>query len=232
MENKDSRTEMLFGIDALNKLKNSRVAVFGIGGVGGFAAEALARTGIGFIDLFDDDIVKESNLNRQIIALSKTIGLEKVEAAKSRINSINPQIKVNANKIFFNKDSNIDLSVYDYIIDAIDTVSSKLYLVCKANSQDVPIISCMGTGNKLNPEMLEVTDIYKTSVCPLAKVMRYELKKLGVKSLKVVYSKEEPIKPKANCEEFGRHIPASAIFVPGAAGLILAAEAIKHIISK
>lgn len=232
METQYSRTELLIGTDNLQKLKNARVAVFGIGGVGGYAVEGLARTGIGKIDLIDKDNVSITNLNRQIIATQKTIGNSKTEAAKERILNINPEIEIKTHNLFYNSDTadSIDLSLYDYVIDAIDTVSAKLELITRCQALNIPIISSMGTGNKLDATMLEVTDIYKTSVCPLAKVMRYELKKRGIKKLKVVFSKEEPIKPTVQNEEFGRHIPASAVFVPAAAGLILASEVVKDII--
>lgn len=232
MENRYNRTQNLLGDKNLEKIKSSRVAVFGVGGVGGYCVEALARVGVGEIDLFDNDTVNITNINRQIIATESTIGISKVEAAKRRINDINPEIKVNCNNIFYNNETNLDLSVYDYIIDAIDTVSSKILLIENAQKKNIPIISSMGTGNKMCPEMLEVADIYKTSVCPLAKVMRYELKKRGIKKLKVVFSKEEPIKPQIQEEENGRHIPASAVFVPASAGMILASEVIKDIIKK
>ncbi len=232
MENLYNRTENLLGKENLEKLKNSRVAVFGIGGVGGYCVEALARIGVGTLDLFDNDTVNITNINRQIIATQSTIGCDKVEAAKNRINDINPEIKVYCHKIFYNENTEIDLSVYDYIVDAIDTVSSKILLIVNAQKNSIPIISSMGTGNKMCPEMLEVSDIYKTSVCPLARVMRYELKKRGIKRLKVVYSKEEPIKPMVQTEENGRHIPASAVFVPASAGMILAGEVVKDIIKK
>ena len=232
MESRYNRTQNLLGDKNLEKFKSSRVAVFGIGGVGGYCVEALARVGVGTIDIFDNDTVNITNINRQIIATDSTIGLSKVEAAKRRINDINPEIKVNCNNIFYNNETNLDLSVYDYIIDAIDTVSSKILLIEKAQKYNIPIISSMGTGNKMCPEMLEVADIYKTSVCPLAKVMRYELKKRGIKKLKVVFSKEEPIKPQLQEEENGRHVPASAVFVPASAGMILASEVIKDIIKK
>ncbi len=230
MENIYDRTALLIGEDNLEKLKNSRVAVFGIGGVGGYAVEALARSGIGTIDLFDNDTVSITNINRQIIATNKTIGLDKVLAASERISDINPEIKVNCHKIFYSADTDIDFTVYDYIIDAIDTVTSKIELIVKAYENNIPIISSMGTGNKLNAYMFEVADIYKTSVCPLARVIRYELKKRAIKALKVVYSKEEPLKPQIQNEEFGRHIPASIAFVPATAGMILAGEVIKDII--
>lgn len=232
MESRYNRTQNLLGVKNLEKIKSSRVAVFGIGGVGGYCVEALARVGVGTIDIFDNDSVNITNINRQIIATESTIGISKVEAVKRRINDINPEIKVNCHNIFYNSQTTIDLSVYDYIIDAIDTVSSKILLIEKAQKYNIPIISSMGTGNKMCPEMLEVADIYKTSVCPLAKVMRYELKKRGIKKLKVVFSKEEPIKPQLQEEENGRHIPASAVFVPASAGMILASEVIKYIIKK
>lgn len=232
MNNQNSRTELLIGANNISRLKNSRVAVFGIGGVGGYTVEALARMGVGEIDLIDSDTVDITNLNRQIIATHKTVGLPKVEVAKERIYDINPEIKVTTHNIFFDSDTakTFDFSCYDYIVDAIDTVSSKILLILKANENNVPIISCMGTGNKLNAAILEVSDIYKTSVCPLARVMRYELKKRGVKKLKVVYSKEEPIKPSIQHENNGRHIPGSTPFVPGAAGLIIAGEVFKDLI--
>jgi len=231
-DNKNSRTINLIGNENFNKLKNSRVAVFGIGGVGGFALEALARSGIGEIDIIDSDDIDISNINRQIIALDNNIGMSKIDIAESRIKSINPDIKVNKYKTFFSKETvdNFDFNKFDYIIDAIDTVTSKLLLIETAAESGIPIISSMGTGNKLCPEMLEVTDIYKTSVCPLAKVMRYELKKRGIKKLKVVYSKEEPIKPIIQNTENSRHIPASMVFVPAAAGMILACETVKDLL--
>lgn len=232
MDTEFTRTEQLLGIENINKLKKARVAVFGIGGVGGYAVEGLARTGVGAIDLIDNDCVSITNLNRQIIATHKTVGNLKTEAAKERILSINPEINVTTHNLFYNSDTadSIDLSVYDYVIDAVDTVTAKILLITKCKELNVPIISSMGTGNKLDATMLEVTDIYKTSVCPLAKVMRYELKKRGINKLKVVYSKEEPIKPEVKNEEFGRHIPASAVFVPATAGFILASEVIKDLI--
>lgn len=227
-----SRTEQLIGCENINKLKNSRVAVFGIGGVGGFTVEALARVGVGALDLIDNDTVNITNLNRQIIATNKTIGKFKVDVAAERIIEINPEIMVATHKIFFNNETlnSFDFTKYDYVVDAIDTVTSKILLITKCNELNIPIISSMGTGNKLEASMLEVSDIYKTSVCPLARVMRYELKKRGIKRLKVVYSKEEPIKPTVQGEEFGKHIPSSAVFVPAAAGIIIAGEVAKDII--
>ncbi len=234
MDTAFSRTEQLLGADNINKLKNSRVAVFGVGGVGGYVVEALTRVGIGAIDLIDNDTVNITNINRQIIATHNTIGKYKTDAAMIRINEINPEILVTTHKIFFNEDSmdRIDFSEFDYVVDAIDTVTSKILLITKCKELGIPIISSMGTGNKLDASMLEVSDIYKTSVCPLAKVMRYELKKRGIKKLKVVYSKELPIKPKVQETELGRHIPASAVFVPAAAGMIIGGEVTKDLITK
>ena len=226
MENQFSRTETLIGSSALEKLSNARVAVFGIGGVGGYVVEALARAGVGSIDLIDNDNINITNINRQIIALHSNIGESKVEVAKERILDINPNIKVFTHKLFFTPETskNFDFTKYDYIVDAIDSVTGKIELVIKAQENNVPIIASMGTGNKLNPEMFEIADIYKTSVCPLAKVMRTELKKRGIKKLKVVYSKELPIKHN------GQKIPASISFVPPVAGLIIAGEVIKDLI--
>lgn len=230
MENQFKRTEMLIGETALNKLKNCRVAVFGIGGVGSICAEALVRSGIGTLDVVDNDIVDITNLNRQIIATHKTVGKNKVDVFEERAKEINPEVIINKHNFFFSKDTSslFDFRNYDYVIDAIDSVSSKIELVLKSQEANTPIISSMGTGNKLNAAELEVTDIYKTSVCPLARVMRYELKKRSVKKLKVVYSKEEPIK--SAVDENGKSIPASSSFVPTAAGLIIAGEVIKDLI--
>lgn len=226
MSEQFSRTEMLIGSENLAKLANSRVAVFGVGGVGGYTVEALVRSGIGAIDIIDNDIVAESNLNRQIIALHSTIGKYKVDVAKERILDINPNITVNAYKVFYTPETSeqFDFTKYDYIVDAIDTVSGKIELIIQANQAQTPIISSMGAGNKMNPTDFEVSDIYKTSVCPLAKVMRQELKKRGIKKLKVVYSKEPPIKHE------GRRMPASNAFVPSTVGLIIASEVIKDLI--
>ena len=234
MENRFSRTEMLIGTENFQKLANSRVAVFGIGGVGGYVVEALARSGIGTLDLIDRDTVSVSNINRQIIALSSTVGKYKTEAAKARAEDINPDIKVNTYNIFYTPETAdiFDFSQYDYIVDAIDTVSGKLQLVMQANKSNTPIISSMGAGNKLYPTLFEVSDIYKTSVCPLARVMRKELKQRGIKKLKVVYSKEPPIEPhiKAYDEITKKMTPASIAFVPSAVGLIIAGEVIKDLI--
>ena len=248
MLNQFSRTELLLGKEAMEKLQNSRVAVFGVGGVGGFTVEALVRSGVGAIDLIDDDKVCLTNLNRQLIATRSTVGKYKVDVMADRIKDINPNCQVNTYKCFYlpeNKDD-FDFSQYDYIVDAVDTVTAKIQLVMEAKEKNVPIISSMGAGNKLNPAMFEVADIYKTSVCPLAKVMRRELKKRGVKKLKVVYSKEKPIRPieemsiscrthcicppgaAHKCTE-RRDIPGSTAFVPSVVGLIIGSEIIKDI---
>lgn len=221
-----SRTEALIGKENLEKLQNSKVAIFGLGGVGSYVLEGLARAGVGNLILVDNDTISESNLNRQIIALKSTIGKYKVEVAKDRVLEINPNANIKIYQEFFTKESKdiLDESL-TYIVDAIDTVSSKLDLIVKAKELNIPIISSMGTGNKLDPTKFEVDDIYKTSVCPLAKVMRRELKQKGIKNLKVVYSKEEPIKT-----DIGR-TPASISFVPSVAGLIIAGEVVKDIIN-
>ena len=224
---------MLIGVGALDKLKHSRIAVFGIGGVGGYIAEALVRAGVGTIDIIDNDTVSESNINRQIIALSSTVGSLKTEAMEKRILDINPEARVNCiNKFVLPENiDEFDFSAYDYVADAIDTVSGKLAIIEKAYAEGVPVISSMGTGNKLDPTKFEISDIYKTSVCPLARVMRYELKKRGVKKLKVLFSKEEPIKPSAvEINEKGKAVPGSISFVPPVAGLIIASEIIKDLI--
>ena len=226
------RTAMLFGEEAMKKLENSHVAVFGVGGVGGFAAEALVRSGIGAIDIIDNDTVALSNLNRQIIALHSTLGKFKVDVAEERFLDINPELKVTKHKTFFMPEtaSEFDFSKYDYVVDAIDTVTGKIKLVECATEAGVPIISSMGAGNKLDPTLFEVSDIYKTSVCPLAKVMRRELKARGIKKLKVVYSKEQPITPKGtNDENVRKKAPGSSAFVPSTVGLIIAGEVIKDI---
>lgn len=226
-----SRTELLIGKENLEKLKNSKVAIFGIGGVGSFVLEALARAGIGNFILVDKDNVDLSNLNRQIIATRKTVGKPKVEVAKERILEINPNADVEIYKEFFMPETEGILdSTISYVVDAIDTVTAKIELVKRAQELNIPIISSMGTGNKLDPTKFEVSDIYKTSVCPLAKVMRKELKARKIKKLKVVYSKELPIKVARN-EEVIKQIPGSISFVPSVAGLIVAGEVIKDIIS-
>lgn len=231
MSEQFSRTELLIGEAGVQKLKDSKVAIFGVGGVGSFVVEGLARAGIGNFILVDNDEVALSNLNRQIIATQKTIGKPKVEVAKERILEINPDVNVEIYKEFFMPDTKgiIDNSV-SYIVDAIDTVTAKIELVLRADKLSIPIISSMGTGNKLDPTRFEVTDIYKTSVCPLAKVMRKELKARGIKKLKVVYSKEEPIKTKKD-EIKQKQVPGSISFVPSVAGLIIAGEVIKDIIN-
>ena len=233
------RTEMLLGAETMEKLQNAHVAVFGIGGVGGYVAEALARSGVGTFDLIDNDTVALSNLNRQIIATHSSIGKYKVDVMKERILDINPKARVNVHKCFFlpENSKDFDFSQYTYIVDAIDTVTAKLELIVRAKEAKVPIISSMGTGNKLDPTRLEVADIYKTEVCPLARVMRNELKKRGIKKLKVVYSKEQPIKRKKQendqitSENAGRikDVPGSTAFVPSVAGLIIAGQVIADI---
>ncbi len=248
MLNQFSRTELLLGKEAMDKLAKSRVAVFGIGGVGGYTVEALVRSGIGAIDLIDDDKVCLTNINRQIYATRKTVGRYKVEVAAERIAEINPDTVVTTYKTFYMPETSaqFDFTQYDYIVDAIDTVKGKLELVENANKVNVPIISSMGAGNKLNAAGFEVADIYKTSVCPLARVMRTELKKRGIKRLKVVYSKEKPIAPiedmaiscKAHCIcppgtarkcTQRRQVPGSTAFVPSVVGLIIAGEVVKDL---
>ena len=249
MLNQFSRTELLLGKDGIEKLASSRVAVFGIGGVGGYTVEALARSGVGTFDLIDDDKICITNINRQIYALRSTVGKYKVDVAKDRILDINPNAIVNTYKTFYTPETadEFDFSQYDYVIDAIDTVVGKLKIVEKAKEAKIPVISSMGAGNKMNPAMFEVTDIYKTSVCPLAKVMRQELKKRKIRKLKVVYSKEIPIKPnddiEISCKKHcvcppgtvrkctaRRQIPGSNAFVPSVVGLIIAGEVVKDLI--
>ncbi len=247
MLNQFSRTQLLFGVEAMERLAGSRVAVFGVGGVGGYTVEALARSGVGAIDLIDDDKVCLTNINRQIIALKSTIGKYKVDVAAERIHDINPDCKVTIYKTFFMPETadQFDFSQYDYVVDAIDTVTGKIEIIMQAKAAGVPVISSMGAGNKLDPTAFEVADIYKTSVCPLAKVMRRELKKRGVRKLKVVYSKEQPIRPfedmSISCRQHcvcppgtrkctvRRDIPGSTAFVPSVVGLIIAGEVIKDI---
>lgn len=251
MLNRFSRTELLVGNEAMEKLKNSRVAVFGIGGVGGYTVEALVRSGIGTIDIIDDDKVCPTNINRQIIATTDTIGKFKVDVAEERIKSINPDCVVYKHQTFYSSETadEFDFSKYDYVVDAIDTVSGKIALVMQAKEHNTPIICSMGAGNKMDPTAFEVSDIYKTSVDPLARVMRYELKKRKVRKLKVVYSKEIPIKPmedtESNCKHncvcppgterkctSRRQVPGSNAFVPSTVGLIIAGEVIKDLIKK
>ena len=226
-----SRTELIIGKEGINKLKNSKVAVFGLGGVGSYVVEGLVRAGIGNLVLVDHDTVDITNLNRQIIATHNTIGKPKVEVSKERILSINPNASVEIYQEFFMPETKgiIDSSV-NYIVDCIDTVTAKIELVLRANELKIPIISCMGTGNKFDPTKFEIADIYKTSVCPLAKVMRKELKLRGIKELKVLYSKEEPVKVTAEDSAKGKHAPGSISFVPSVAGLIISGEIIKDII--
>jgi tRNA A37 threonylcarbamoyladenosine dehydratase len=247
MLNQFSRTELLIGKEGIEKLQNAKVAIFGIGGVGSFVVEGLVRAGIGNFILVDDDKICLTNLNRQVIATRKTVGQPKVEVAKERILEINPNANVEIYQEFFMPDSKEFLdNTIDYIVDAVDTVTAKIELVVRANKLNIPIISCMGTGNKLDPTRFEVTDIYKTSICPLAKVMRKELKNRGINKLKVVYSKEEPIKPDETLEcscktgcicppgtvrkcTARNQVPGSISFVPSVAGLIIAGEVIKDI---
>ena len=232
-----SRTELLIGKEGMERLSNSRVAVFGVGGVGGYTVEALARSGIGELALIDNDQVALTNLNRQIIATTKTLGRDKVDVAKERVLEINPDAKVNIYKKFYLPETKeeFDFTKYDYVVDAIDTVSGKIALVEQAKEAGVPIISSMGAGNKLDPTAFRVADIYKTSVCPLAKVMRRELKKRGIRKLKVVYSEEMPIVPEKNAEmeqaepTQKRQVPGSVAFVPSVVGLIIAGEVIKDL---
>ena len=227
-----ARTALLLGEEAVEKLRAARVAVFGIGGVGGYAVEALARSGVGTLDLIDNDTVCESNLNRQIIALHSTLGQYKVDAAAARSRDINPQISVHAHRCFFLPETadQFDFSQYDYVIDAIDTVKGKIEIILRAQAAGTPVISSMGAGNKLDPTAFRVADIYKTKVCPLARVMRYELKKRGVKKLKVVYSEEPPVSHGAESDGVRRSVPGSAAFVPSVAGLILAGAVVQDLI--
>ena len=247
MLNQFSRTQLLYGPEAMEKLAASRVAVFGIGGVGGYVVEALARSGVGALDLIDNDRVCLTNINRQIIATHKTVGQYKVDVAEERVHDINPDCTVRAYRTFFLPETQdqFDFNDYDYVVDAIDTVTGKLAIIEKAKKADVPVISSMGAGNKLKASMFEVSDIYKTSVCPLAKVMRRECKKRGIDSLKVVYSREEPRKtpddmsrleqnPACGPDDDGRSsgrrsIPGSVAFVPSVVGLIIAGEVINDL---
>lgn len=234
MLNQFSRTQLLLGQDGMDRLANARVAVFGVGGVGGFTVEALARSGVGTIDLIDDDKVCLTNINRQIIALRSTVGKYKVDVAAERLRDINQNIQVNTYKTFYMPDTahQFDFSQYDYVVDAIDTITGKLELVMQAHKAGTPIICSMGAGNKLDPTAFRVADIYKTSVDPLARVMRHELRKRGIKKLKVVYSEEPPMRPiedmARKCTE-RRDIPGSNAFVPSVVGLIIAGEVIKDL---
>ncbi|MCR5321542.1 MAG: tRNA threonylcarbamoyladenosine dehydratase, partial [Lachnospiraceae bacterium] len=248
MLNQFSRTQLLYGEENMGRLAASRVAVFGIGGVGGYVVEALVRSGVGALDLIDDDKVCLTNLNRQIIATRKTVGKYKVDVAEERVHDINPDCQVRTYKTFYLPETQdqFDFTEYDYVVDAIDTVTGKLGIIMQAKEANVPVISAMGAGNKVNPAMFEVADIYDTSVCPLAKVMRRECRKRGIESLKVVYSKEEPIKPiedmaiscKENCIcppgaehkcTQRRAIPGSTAFAPSVVGLIIAGEVINDL---
>ena len=241
MEDRFERLELLIGKDSLDRLKASRVAVFGIGGVGGYVTEALARSGVGSFVLVDNDVVSVTNLNRQIIALDSTVGKYKVDVMADRIHDINPDASVEIKKCFFLPETSgeFDFGSYDYVADCVDTVAAKVEIISCARNAGVPVISSMGAGGKLNPEMFEVADISKTSVCPLAKVMRRELRQRGIKNVKVVYSKEEPIKNivggKADSagrhvpDSAGRHVPGSAAFTPSVAGLIMASQIIKDL---
>jgi len=248
MMNQFSRTELLFGKEGMTKLRESKVAIFGVGGVGGYAVEALARSGVGQLDLFDDDKVCITNINRQLHATKKSVGLYKVDVAKERIHEINPEAIVNTHKMFYLPETSaqVDFSQYHYIIDAIDTVTGKIELVVRAKEYKVPIISSMGAGNKVNAALFEVADIYETTVCPLAKVMRKELRKRGIEKLKTVYSKERPmalkedmlVSCKTNCVcppgterkcTTRRQIPGSTAFVPAVVGLIIAGEVVKDL---
>lgn len=246
-----SRTRLLLGDEAIEKLKQARVAVFGVGGVGGYAVEALARSGVGALDLIDDDRVCLTNINRQIIATHSSVGRYKVEVAEQRVKDINPACTVRVYKTFYTPETadSFDMTQYDYVIDAIDTVTGKIELIMQAKAAGTPIISSMGAGNKLDPTAFAVADIYETSVCPLARVMRRELRRRGVRDLKVVYSKEAPLTPIDDSKDSCRHhcicpkdaqrtclirrqIPGSAAFVPSVAGLIIGGEVIKDIIKK
>ena len=236
MLNEFSRSELLLGKDNINKLKDKRVAIFGVGGVGGYVVEALARTGVGHLDLIDNDTVSLTNINRQIIALHSTIGKDKVEVARDRVLDINPMCDVKIYKTFYLPDtaSLFNFKIYDYVIDAIDTVAGKLMLIEEAKRNDVPIICSLGAGNHLDPLSFKVTDIYKTSMCPLAKVMRHELKKRNIKDVKVVYSTEPAIKPydysEIQKDSSKRSTPGSVSFIPSIVGLIIASEVIKDLI--
>ena len=233
MLNPFSRTELIFGENAIKKLSTSRVIVFGIGGVGGYVVEALIRSGLGNISIVDNDRVALTNINRQIIATYKTLNQFKVDAAEERIHDINPEAKVTKYNLFYSKENAdlIDFSEYNYVVDAIDTVSGKLEIIERAKKANVPVISSMGAGNKIHPELFEISDISKTSVCPLAKVMRQELKKRNIKKVKVVYSKEIPIKPLNSDESISlnKRIPGSNAFTPSTAGLIIAGEVIREL---
>lgn len=237
MQDQFSRTELLLGREGMERLARARVAVFGLGGVGGYTVEALARSGVGTLDLIDSDRVSLTNLNRQILATRRTLGSFKADAARERVLEINPDAVVNVRKVFYGPDTagTFDFSQYDYVVDAIDTVTGKLELIQQAQAAGAPVISCMGAGNKLDPTAFRVADIYETSVCPLARVMRKELKRRGVRRLKVVYSQEPPLEmggalyQEALKGEARRQVPGSSAFVPSVAGLILAGEVVKDL---
>lgn len=232
MKDEFLRSALVLGEENIQRLAGCRVAVFGLGGVGGYVVESLARSGVGTLDLFDGDVVSVTNINRQILALQSTVGRLKAEVAAERVKAINPDICANEHAFYFNQstENRVDFTAFDYVIDAVDDIAAKVLLAERCQSANTPIISCMGTGNKLNPMGFKVADIYKTKVCPLARVMRRELKARGVKSLKVVYSEEEP--QTAVLNEGGRHVPGSVSFVPPAAGLLLAAETVKDLLAK
>ncbi len=232
MDDRFLRTKMLIGDYNFKKLSNSKVMVFGIGGVGGYVAEGLARSGVGHIILIDNDKVDRTNINRQIIALNSTVGKNKTDVMEERIKDINPNAVVEKHNIFFlAKNSDIIKPNIDYIVDAVDTISAKIEIIVKANEFKIPVISSMGTGKKMSPELLEIDDIYNTSKCPLAKVMRHELRKRGIKSLKVVYSKEEPLNGYFDIEQYKKTIP-SCMFVPAAAGIIISSAVVRDLITK
>lgn len=237
MQDTYSRMELLIGQEGVQKLGSAKIAVFGLGGVGSYVVEALARCGVGSLTLVDHDCVSVTNINRQLFALRSTVGKSKVQVAKERIHDIDEDIIVHTYEVFYNEDTEgmFDFHSYDYVVDAIDTVSSKLMIICKAKECHVPVISCMGTGNKMDPSKFEITDISKTSVCPLAKVMRSELRKRGIRKVKVLYSKEKPIKVMESEERKGntnRPVPGSISFVPSTAGLIIAGEVVRELLSE
>ena len=229
------RTQLLLGAEAMDKLKNSRVAIFGLGGVGGYVTEALARSGVGALELIDHDTVSQSNINRQILALHSTIGQPKVSVMAARIADIDPSIAVETRQCFFDETTagSFDFSAFDYVIDAIDTVSAKVELICRAKAADTPIVSCMGAGNKLDPTKFVVTDLAKTDTCPLARVLRQRLRKQGIQHLQVVYSIEPPLTPLETIEDGGRRqLPGSVSFVPSVAGLVAAGAVIRALCGK
>ena len=230
MDERFARTALILGDEGMSRLARARVAVFGVGGVGGHCAQALARGGVGAIDVFDDDVVSLTNINRQAVAMTSTLGRPKVEVIRDQILDINPEAAVTCRRMFYSPEhaDEVDLSVYDYIVDAIDTVKAKVELICRANGLNVPVISAMGAGNKLDPTRFEVADLAKTSVCPLCRVMRAQLRKRGIEHHKVVYSREEQVCVVAE-ESGGRHAPGSVSFVPPVMGLILAGEVIKDL---